>query len=481
MTYYQSGSIDESSLDYEGWGYRSYYEPIVDENADFLDMCEEWIQLGHWMDAEGESWSMKEISFLEEELVSRRDLEDFEMEQEVEGPTGNAGMSMERWYRQTMFVLWPESLHFRILAKEGKYASVPALAKMVESTENPEKSETLRVFASEILSSWQTPSYFYYSHKQETNRDKITVLMLEALHSMEELPLLSQFLRERLSRDYVGTEGPIIHQICRQFGWKAMQEDLQAFFAALAEKPAGMFIEATKILEDIWGYDQEIEPEQRAVCTQWARTLFQSIQQREAKKINSFSWKKQSREKLVPLLFRVLAELEDHETLNTFVQHALATPKRYPLREVLVPAVHQLPDSLWEQDLELPSYQLLFSHCVEALKQLTAAPVPEPTNWKQKAKVRCSCQDCKALQRFLANPKEQTKRFSLVSQRRSHLEYQIRSDKLDLDHTTETRGRPYTLVCTKNRATYLAQCKQFDEDAQSLKNLQTLQAELKNL
>jgi hypothetical protein len=37
-------------------------------------------------------------------------------------------------------------------------------------------------------------------------------------------------------------------------------------------------------------------------------------------------------------------------------------------------------------------------------------------------------------------------------------------DQCDLDLTTETRGRPYTLVCTKNQASYQRRVRQREQD-----------------
>ncbi len=47
---------------------------------------------------------------------------------------------------------------------------------------------------------------------------------------------------------------------------------------------------------------------------------------------------------------------------------------------------------------------------------------------------------------------------------RSHLERTIERDRLDLDHETERRGRPHTLVCTKNRASHSRRLDEYAED-----------------
>jgi hypothetical protein len=47
---------------------------------------------------------------------------------------------------------------------------------------------------------------------------------------------------------------------------------------------------------------------------------------------------------------------------------------------------------------------------------------------------------------------------------RSHVENTIRSAKCDIDMTTEKRGRPYSLICTKNQASYERRVRQREQD-----------------
>ena len=52
-------------------------------------------------------------------------------EEDFEGYTGNAGMTLERWYRHAAVVLWPESRHFEILCDRDSRTIVPVLKQMV--------------------------------------------------------------------------------------------------------------------------------------------------------------------------------------------------------------------------------------------------------------------------------------------------------------------------------------------------------------
>jgi hypothetical protein len=54
---------------------------------------------------------------------------------------------------------------------------------------------------------------------------------------------------------------------------------------------------------------------------------------------------------------------------------------------------------------------------------------------------------------------------------RQHLHQQIDRHRIDCAHVTERRGRPYTLVCTKNQASFDRELKQYKTDCKLLKEL----------
>ena len=59
----------------------------------------------------------------------------------------------------------------------------------------------------------------------------------------------------------------------------------------------------------------------------------------------------------------------------------------------------------------------------------------------------------------------------LTKDRRRHLHRIIETDRCDLTHVTERKGRPFTLVCTKTTASYERACKTFERDKRHLSRL----------
>lgn len=182
----------------------------------------------------------------------------------------------------------------------------------------------------------------------------------------------------------------------------------------------------------------------------------------------------ESREGLVEAMFQALCAIEEPALLEQFLSHALTTPKHYGLHAVLIPAVQQMHQQLNRKSPGRKSYQRLLTHCLDGLQALTKTPVPVPTDWAQNIKIKCTCDDCAELQHFLRDPQEQVHRFRVRKDRRQHLHQQINAHGCDMDHVTDRRGSPQTLVCTKNRASYERKQQQFETDTRLLAELRVI-------
>ncbi len=90
----------------------------------------------------------------------------------------------------------------------------------------------------------------------------------------------------------------------------------------------------------------------------------------------------------------------------------------------------------------------------DALLARSASPPEPPRDWVIDAPVSCDCELCLELKAFCRNPVESVRRFPLRKELRRHLHRQIDACRLDMTHETVRRGSPYTLVCTKTRASY---------------------------
>jgi len=137
---------------------------------------------------------------------------------------------------------------------------------------------------------------------------------------------------------------------------------------------------------------------------------------------------------------------------------------------VLVPAVLGLTGQAAHQDMA--AIQRLRTAALEHLRARIAEPLEPPRDWARASAIACACAHCRELSRFLTDPDRQHWTFKAPEAGRRHMEESIRRSGCDLDLVTDRRGRPYSLVCTKNQASYDRRAQQRQRDLAHLARLE---------
>ena len=117
------------------------------------------------------------------------------------------------------------------------------------------------------------------------------------------------------------------------------------------------------------------------------------------------------------------------------------------------------------------AYTPLWRHAAAFLLARSATAPEAPRDWRIASDIDCDCRHCAKLRAFCQNPAAKTERFPLRKDLRKHLHRIIDAHRLDMSHVTERRGRPYTLVCTKNRASYRRRLTEYDKDVSWMRSL----------
>ena len=130
-------------------------EDSDDSEAEMGEVYEEELSLDHWLDPHGRKQPFGEMHLEKSEILSQEDEEDWSVRQEIHEATGNEGVSMERWYRQGVIVIWPRDRYFGILAGEGQASAIPALEQMAARSKKPAALAACRTFAEEIIGHWK--------------------------------------------------------------------------------------------------------------------------------------------------------------------------------------------------------------------------------------------------------------------------------------------------------------------------------------
>jgi predicted 2-oxoglutarate/Fe(II)-dependent dioxygenase YbiX len=466
MTYQQSGDVDYDTLPYSRWGY--------DTDAEGVEMGEvydEELSLDHWIDLEGNKQSFGKMDLLEEEVLTEGGLEDFPVEQEVSEATGNEGVSMERWYRQAMIVLWPRDRYFRLVAKQGQSSGVPLLKRMIAEEKSPSKDPGCLTFAREIINHWKARGYSFSGRESSQSP-----AMLKLLAKLADPALVDHFIKQVLPRDYEGTEGEPLRKLSDEFGWHTFARGLTQFITSQSPESQTASLKGTvAVVEGLCCGRGPMTPERQGVCKTLGEKLIATITAWDTHK-GQQPWyrREESRGEIIESLTHALSAVEATKLLQQFLTRALADKAHYDLHTVLIPAVRKIHQWIGREPVDVAAYEQLRDHCIRELETLTAKPIEFPRDWAQNVTFTCTCADCRNLLAFLRDPVKQVHRMPLAKQRRQHLHQQIDSHGCDLTHITERSGSPFTLVCTKTRASYERKKAQFETDTQLLAELREL-------
>ena len=468
LTFHQSGEADYDSIDYR-W---DRHDGGDYSDADMGEVYDEDLTLDNWIDAHDSLKEFGKMTISEtSELISEENLTDFPYEQDVSGATGNEGVSIERWYRQAMIVLWPHEHYFRILADQGQDSAVPALEELIAKVDDPPIDKECHVFAQEIVNNWK-PRVRYYGIDSSKSAD-----MLKHLECIAEPALINSFIRGVLTRDYNGTEGTILSKICDKFGWETFAKSLTNFVTSqLPESKTVSLKKTISIFEELCCSSVRMTSERWVLCKALAAEVEHLINEWDnfKKKDPWFSVGQESREGVIESLVRALCAIEETDLLAKLLSHFFLTENHYNLHKVLIPTAQKIKK--WNEltPSQIESHKNILEHCIGELQDLTEKPVEEPTNWAQDTKLNCKCEDCKELQKFIRDANEQVYRFRIRKDRRRHLHRQIETHRCDMDDVTERKGSPQTLVCTKNRASYEKRKEQFVVNTALLRELRCM-------
>jgi len=484
MECWQSGTPDEDTLQ-DHYRYRygrrrwdDYDEDDIldDESVEMDEVYDETLELSHWFDLSGREVPFGTLCLYEWEILTGRDFDGFDSRQEVEEASGNAGVSMERWYRHGMIVLWPKERRFFVLLTEGMKSAVPAFLDMCIQANSATERAELRELALELFKRWSIPKGFDLWMRGEEYLH--TKMVLQGLYAIGAYDLCLRCIRDILPFHHHGSEAELLLQIFDEVGWYKAAKEIQTLFSVPSRARVSYTLRhLARLFADICLLPEEWGDGQFEVCWNISFDFVEGIKrfdvERKGKDVRE-SEGLLARIDSCRNVLRALCVLEHTELLESYTEYITEEPGNYPVLDVLVPLVKQCFADEHVRGVGDEALRFLMGHCVEQLKRLTAKPVPVPKDWKINKKLNCSCINCKALQDFLLDPASKTCRLPLAKERRKHLHRIIDMQNLDVDHETERKGRPFTLVLTKNRATYKAKCLAFGVKQLRLKEVEEL-------
>lgn len=470
------------------YDYDNDYDSIDDADLNIGEVYEDEITIDGWRDARGRTVPLGTMACNDESLISITPIDQWKpTQQDYEGYTGNAGNTLDRWYHKAAIALWPEERHFEMLTRSGVEAAVNELLRMRSELSDLDDDELELAcdhcyrLARAIIARWpqRMPSY---RGNLDNGPSYLKTIAAEIVR-FEDPELASELLQSLALRDWQLPLQSWMPAAIKTFGANDMMPRLIQFLKMMPPVNEYGYAPASGLpLRD-------------------AHWLLAICRKRESLGLDVADCAS-----LLDLAVkRFISDVRDEE--NGY-QHDFGQPEKtwldlvkaasileyqgaanFPAIESLFAILADPPRALDEREFQAKTCPDLIRWSQQTLGEIapriaswrdslsewfqtqTAVMPTPPTNQTRPATLVCSCNHCRELATFMADPSATSTTIRARAQIRSHLEHQIQSAQLDLDMRTLRSGTPHGLVVTKNRASYERALQRYKDDLKLLASL----------
>ena len=471
----ESGAAEYSG--YSGPRWRSRYHDDDEEDGDdesddefrVAEVFDRSLTLSDWRRPDGGVASLGTLPFNDGEVCPPDALADMEPdEQHFHEATGNEGASFERSYQRAALVLWPHAQRLRLIARAGLAASLPALDGMlgawIDDGAEPGHAHwhEVHALAAEMLACW--PVQAARRANDGPSAESAMLSQLVRLHDREHIEAM---LTDVVAAGaYAAGDNAALVQALKLLPASRVGTLLLAVVQGNADLRIGGCADllARAAAVSAW----------RAQLLGAAQALLDAMPGDPARpKSPADAWRRERADAgVVHDTLRALAPA-GHAGLSALaeqaVTHWLAWPKTYGMDAVIVPALRRLAER--PTLLNRPACLRLRAAALDHLRARCSLDLAPPADWRREARLSCHCEHCLALGRFLQSADQEAWRFKAREAERRHVEDSIRQGRCDVDCSTERKGSPHVLLCTKNQASYERRVAQRRADLDDLTRL----------
>lgn len=489
--------LHESVAHVLDWGFDWEWEDAEDDvgpEAEMDEVDERWEALDGWAARDGSRPPFGEIPLNALELLPQGALDEAEPDsRRLRGSTGNTGPTLEFIYRLAALVIWPRERTVDIVAS----GSIDRAVAWVETQCVPVGngggagrgragdggSGRIRELLAALTGLWPI------GESARGKQDRAAMLRL--LRSTGEGEIAADFVDRVVMANYDGSENEALAAVLPVIG-PANAGELLPWF--VDEHLARRFRDVVEVLvlaavecAGTRSADGSADPDTDAA---WQRVLHASVgaalsglgaalqTESEMRRSEDDKWPGSWPRSRARFGRAPRDEWIDH----TAVCGLLVLATRYGLDDEAAAAADVIgdhpdivtPDRMLPAALELMRQQgalaptaasgVLWRRAADFLLQRSSSVPVEPTDWTIAADTSCECELCARLRSFCDDPVKRVEHFKVRKDLRRHLHQVIDRGRLDMRHQTRRKGSPYTLVCTKNRASHKRRLKEYAED-----------------
>lgn len=451
-------SIEESgTAEYSGSG--SYWHN--DDTEDDYEVGEVYDRIetiSNWRHPDGQPSRLPVLPFSANEFCPLSMLDNLEFDDiEFQEATGNAGASFDRTYHRAALVIWPRAYYLAIINQAGLSATLPVLHELCQQWEAEDSTcwQNAHTLAGYMLRDW-IPQYL--ENPNYTGVDDF----LNYLYRLGDIQCIQAFWRLLSERGFYNKgSSSALTQTAELLPWSLVVDCVEQAIAASASKA----MEANAALLNCLS---SANPSGAKDLHKAAHSLFKVLPGDPERYAHLQPWERARISVSVPLITDVLTSFNAIDTTlaDTLLSYLLAWPTVYGIDSIVIPAALQLIDT--PACRELPFIPRLRTACVAHLHTRLILELVPPADWRRDSQINCTCKDCAEFRAFLDNPTQSMWRFKAAENRRDHIEQTIKYRKCDVNSVTEKSSRPYSLLCTKNQASYERRVEQRKTDLATL-------------
>jgi predicted 2-oxoglutarate/Fe(II)-dependent dioxygenase YbiX len=402
-----------------------------------------------WRLPDGGRSEMGPLPFTEDELSPPDAFADLdETEPEFSEATGNEGASFERFYQRAALVLWPRIRRGQVLAAGGLGVSVPALLDLVRRWETAgaragnDLWQEAGGLAAAIRAAWPEDAWV---RRQASEAGRVVDLLAAQLR-LGDVEGCAEFIaRQTAAGAYGQADNAALALVLDQLPAGRAADLLSVVIAANVARLPGACAGLLARCAQAGG-------ERRNALRAPALALLKGLPDgREAPPPTHWERPEPLTADQVADALSGLARI-DGVLAGQAVARFLALPTHYDMDGLLLPAALALKGTV--QGAEPQALTTLRQAVLAHLEARIALPLEPPADWTRAAEIACTCPNCRALARFLGSPTEPVWHFKAAEAERAHVGHSVKRHNCDLNLATDKRGRPYTLVCTKNQSSF---------------------------
>jgi hypothetical protein len=417
---------------------------------------------------------------------------------ESEGPTGNEGVSINKWYKSAVLWFYPVEKEWDIvLSCYGTQHALTYLRELIDEGDGVEFAKTIARTVVKYNNTVPTSEFFEIITEEMDENDELIALYIDnqlfsyeySLHESIITRMLKQLITVLDMEDSWKRFGDAITNALKKQKFKLVQalydrfkvlgQDspllpvlFQCLFHTFQNPDANRFYEPDHMNVERaveWTcvfhnnkFDMDFHV-QRLSQTKDLLTLIQFI--------DKLSQKLQGVMKEPPYNVLPQAALNRMFSSESNAKQLLSYFTSLPLLHI---SANDFIDKIIESStilliekanlvfllsekrtmMTLQGYRTLLDFCIQVLESKGLnIPVAVEPGWDHDDKVTlpCTCQNCSYVQHYLNNPQSEEIRFAKPERDRSHVQYLLRNFKYISMHT-EKAGSPYTLVIKKHVA-----------------------------